>query len=256
MTNIINNMQSKWPILKSPPVILAIFQLKFIHTDNNELDKIITNDKNIRTKFPLRHDNYHANIGIQGTPVQGISMIKAKADTKINSYIYSTPDQKKKLIIDHESISFTDESPYQGWDAFKAEVEICLHLLYNQLKDALVNRTSIRFVNKFSFDAFSNPLEYFSKTISSESDIIYPLVKYAFKLQVQVQNTDIAAIVNHALEPNATNNFDYFLDIDVLDYRQIKFDLSMVNGQMEEIREVKNKIFFDTIKQKTIDKCN
>lgn len=250
-----NNQQSKWPILRNPPVILAIFQIRFISTNIDDLNKMIANDKAIKLKFPNRNENYHYNIGVQGTPVPGVSM-KAKADTKINSYIYSTSDQKKKLIIEKESITFVDENHYLGWDEFKQEVLEYLHSLSEQLKDSLIIRTSIRFVNKFSFDSFSNSLEYFSKTISTESEVIYPLLKSAFRLEVQIPETDIIAIINHALEPKGLNQLDYFFDIDTLDNRQFKFDMPLISSSLEAIRTVKNKIFFDTVKQKTIDLCN
>jgi uncharacterized protein (TIGR04255 family) len=249
-------MQSDWPVLKSPPVILAIFQLKFTHADSGELSRMIENDRNIRKMFPLRKDNFHSNIGVQGTPAPGISMLKAKADTKITAYAYFTPDQKRKLIIEQESVTFANEDLYYGWDSFKKDVMDCLELLAGQLDDCIVKRTSIRFVNKFSLDSFADPLDYFSKTISTDSEANYPLVKYAFRLNVQVPKTDIAAIINHALEPNSVNNLDYYFDIDVLDHRQVKFDLSLTSKQMEQIRAVKNNIFFDTVKQKTIDLCN
>lgn len=255
MSNISNKEQSNWPVLKSPPVILAIFQLKFVSSSNEDLIKLTANDKAIRLKFINRNENYHYNIGVQGTPVPGISM-KAKADTKVNSFIYSTSDQKKKFIIDKESLTYVDENLYTGWSNFKQDVLESLNLLSEELKNTLVTRISIRFVNKFSFESFSNSLEYFTKTISTESDVRYPLLKSAFRLEIQIPKTDIVAIVNHALEPNSPNNLDYFFDIDVLDYKQLKFDLSLISSQMEQARAVKNDIFFDTVKQKTIDLCN
>ncbi len=255
MSNISNIPVSKWPILKSPPVILAIFQLKFGSTNNENLTNLIANDKAIKLKFPNRNENYHYNIGFQGTPAPGISL-NAKADTKIKSYIYFTPDQKKKFIVENGSITFVDENPYQGWDKFKQEVIECLNLLSEQLKGTFLNRTSIRFVNKFSFESFSDSLEYFTKTISTESEVKFPLLKSTFRLEVQIPKTDIRAIINHALEPTGLNHLDYFLDIDTLDHKQFKFDLNLISIQMEQIRTVKNDIFFDTVKQKTIDLCN
>lgn len=249
-------IKSEWPVLNSPPVILAIFQLKFASSDDRELNRMIANDKNIKIMFPNRSDNYHSDINVHGTPAPGISTLSAKADTKISSYFYFTQDKTRKLIIEKDSIIYISETTYEGWDSFKTIVMQSISLLVGQLEDRNVERTSIRFVNKFSLDSFEDPLEYFTKMISTESDIIYPLEKYAFRINIQVPDTSIRAIINNALEPNGKEKFDYYLDIDVLDDRKLKFDLLITSEQLEQIREVKNKIFFDTVKPKTLALCN
>ncbi|MDP2890929.1 MAG: TIGR04255 family protein [Bacteroidota bacterium] len=249
-------MQSNWPVLNSPPVILAIFQLKFASSDDRELSKMIANDKVIKLKFPIRSDNYHSDIDVHGTPAPGISTLSAKANTKISSYIYFSQDKERKLIIEKDSVIFISESVYSGWDNFKKEVQESITMLVGQLEDRYIERTSIRFVNKFSLASFEDPLDYFTKMISTESEAIYPLEKYAFRINIQVPDSNIRAIINNALEPNGTDSYDYYLDIDVLDDTQLKFDLFLISKQMEQIREVKNKIFFDTVKPKTLALCN
>ncbi len=249
-------MQTQWPILIKPPVIIAIFQLRFTHNDYGDLSKMIANDSNIRKAFPKRQDNYHSNIGVQGTPVPGISTFKAKADTKISSYIYLSANQLKKLVIEENSITYLSEEPYKGWEFFKIDAISCLELLKVQLSDCLINRTSLRFINKFSFPTFDNPLEYFSKTITTDNISTNVFTKYAFRLDMQVHKKEINAIVNHALEPTNFNAFEYYLDIDVLGHKQYNFDVDLLSNTLEEIRIVKNEIFFDTIKPKTIDLCN
>lgn len=247
-------MHSNWQVLKSPPVILAIFQIRFNPLE--DLNKLIVNDKNIRNKFPFRHDNYESNIGVQGTPAPGLSTIKAKADTKISSYTYLTSDQKTKFIIERGSLTYVNEGFYNGWDFFKKEVQECLKLISDQLKSIIINRTSIRFINKFSIPSNENILDYISKTISTDTELNYPVTRYSFNVNLQIPGTDTVAMVNHALEPSNVNSLNYFLDIDVLDHRQIQFDLSLLNDQLESIRIIKNTIFFDALKQKTLDLCN
>lgn len=249
-------MQKEWPALDKPPIILAIFQLKFSKALSGDLEKMIRNDKNMRKFLPIRKDNFHSNIGVQGTPAPGVSMLKAKADTKINAYTYHNESNKKKLIIQNDSITFVDEEEYLGWELFKYDVEKCIELLNEQLKDCEVNRTSIRFINKFNIIDFGEPLEYFTQTISTDSEISYPLNKFSYKLNFAIPDTDIVSTVNHALEPYADHKVYYYLDIDVLDHNRHTFDTQIISSALDSIRNVKNTIFFDTVKQKTIDLCN
>jgi len=247
-------MESVWQNLKSPPVILAIFQLKITNCKDDVLRKMINNDKNIRVVFKNRLDNYLADNIMPGTPAPVISTIKA--NTHIGSYTYSNENKKRKLQIEKDSIVVVNEDEYKGWINFKKDVFDCLNLLSPHLDECLVNRVSIRFVNKFTLDSFEDPLDYFTQLISSDSDVRYPLAKYSFRLNLVIPSSDIIAIINNALEPNNSGKSDYYLDIDVLSESSMKFDIETISNKMEQIRDVKNNIFFDTVKQKTLDLCN
>jgi uncharacterized protein (TIGR04255 family) len=251
-------MKNKWENLANPPVIMAIFQIKFTSQKSNFLSDLVKNDTKIKKQFPLRKENVHANIDMPSTIALGISTIKGKADTKINSYIYFSENQKKKLMIEENSVTFVSEEKYFGWNVFKNEAINTLNNFINDLQTTNIERISIRFINKFSFDNFDNPLDYFNTQISTSSDnaMRYPVSNYAFKYTITVPEQNIYAIVNQSLQPSNTNKKEYILDIDVLDNSNLIFNINSINQCLEELREVKNTIFFENITQQTIDLCN
>lgn len=128
-------MQFDWPVLKSPPVILAVFQLKFTQAEDGALSRMIANEKKIKLMFPKRSVNYHSDINVLETPVPGITTFKGKANTKIDSYTFFTLDEKRKFRIEKDSIVITNENFYEGWESFKSDVMDCLNLLSDQLVD-------------------------------------------------------------------------------------------------------------------------
>jgi uncharacterized protein (TIGR04255 family) len=250
-------MSSQWPNLKSPPVIMAIFQLKY-HKEGVDLNDFIQYDEIIKREYPNRHDNYLANIDMPKTFAPGISTITGKADTKITSYIYFSKDQKQKLMIEEGSITYTNENKYAGWEDFTTKALKTLDMLQELLNQRTIKRISIRFINKFSFESFNDPLEYFTTTISSNqaNGLAYPLSDYAFKLKVTVPDTNIYAYINQAINPVNNNQIDYIFDIDVLDLTNLIFDLTLISESLKELRKVKNTLFFDNLTKKTIDLCN
>lgn len=250
-------MQKKWKKLNNPPVIVAIFQIKINLPEDFIFNEFISNDKEIRTKFPDRNDNYHSNIGVQGTPAPGISFVKAKADTHIESYAYTTKDLTKKFFIEQGSIRYAFEGGYKEWELFKVECMQCLKLIEVQLQRCKVVRTSIRFINKFKFDSFNDPLDYFTTTISIDSDskLNNPVTGFAYRFNQQIPNSSIRTVINHALE-KIEDKFDYYFDIDVLDNNSFDFNIEHLDLLMEEMRDIKNTLFFETLKDKTINLCN
>lgn len=234
---------------------MGIFQLKFKAIEGVDVNKIISKDKSIKEIFSKRIDNYQSSLGVNGTPAPGISFLKVQADTKINSYTYKTEDGKKRLIVERESITYVDESEYRGWSSFKCDLVECIKLLIGQIEPCEVERLSVRFVNKFTFDSFDDPLEYFTKTISTSTDKMkYPLKKYAFRMFLDVKD-HTWAVINHSLEP-LENTIDYMFDIDVLSSTKIIMKMDAIADELEALHKIRNEIFFDALTEKTIELCN
>jgi len=247
-----------WTILNRPPVVVALIQIKY-NTLNVKLNDFLTFDTTLRHDFPIRRDNIQVGIDLGNSSIPiGVSKISGTSDAKVGSYVYSSVDQKIKLEISENSISYYDEHPYMGWDIFKENALKAFMIMSDVLNKIEINRTSIRFINRFSFDHFDNPQEYFNTLISSSGDTVlpYPLLQYGFRLLMDIPNTDIYSIVNQNVETVLSNSYIYTFDIDVLDKQNLLFDKETLSLILENLREVKNEIFFNNVTQKTLDLCN
>jgi uncharacterized protein (TIGR04255 family) len=250
-------MSNDWTNLKNPPIILSVFQLKFSQEESGDISQMIENDQEIRKVFSHRNDNLHANIGFDGTPAPGISVLKAKADTRINSYTYSTPDKMVRLTLENGNILLTNENQYIGWSEFLKDIIWCLKIFNSYLYGKEVSRSSLRFINKFKIENFEDPLEYFNQTISTDSEnILFPIHKYSFRVNYKIPDTNIYGLINHAAEPINNDDVNYYFDIDVLDHDNFIYKQDIIIDKLHHLRDVKNKIFFDTVKQKTLELCN
>lgn len=247
-----------WENLNNPPVVVALFQLRY-NALGLKLNDFLKYDVQLKHNFPIRKDNIQVGIDLGGSSIPlGVSKITGTSDAKIGSYLYCSVDQKIKLEISEGTITYIDERPYQGWDNFKESTLRSLMLVAGILNKIEVIRTSIRFINRFTFDNFDNPQEYFKTLISSSKDnqLPYPLRQYGFRLLMDIPNTDTYSIVNQNVENIRSNSYIYTFDIDVLDRQHLLFDKETLAENMETLRGIKNEIFFGNVTQKTLDLCN
>ena len=247
-----------WENLKKPPVVVALFQIKYTAI-GVKLNDFLKYDIQLKHRFPIRKENIQVGIDFGSTSIPlGVSKITGTSDAKIGSYIYFSIDQKNKLEISENTITYIDENPYQGWINFKESVLKTLSILSEILNTIEIVRTSIRFINRFMFDNFDNPQEYFKTLISStkDSDLPYPLRQYGFRLLMDIPSTDIYSIVNQNVENVSANSYIYTFDIDVLDKQHLLFHSKTLEVILEGLRNIKNEIFFNNITQKTKDLCN
>jgi uncharacterized protein (TIGR04255 family) len=251
---------SKMVNLKNPPIIVALCQIKYF-LDGIKLDSFLQYDKEIKKFLPLRKENLHVgiNLGNASIPI-GHAKISGTSEAQIETYIYFSDDQKCKLEISCDTITYIDENPYIGWNHFKEDTLKFFSIFSKLLSVAEIKRMSIRYVNRFCLPEFNNPQDYFNTQISSSNDtenpLPFPLRQYSFKLQMDVPKTSIYSIINQGVEILGTDNYEYIFDIDVLDRQNLIFDMGIINNNLDKLCEIKNKIFFSNTTPKTLDLCN
>src|SRR5574344_777227 len=250
-------MSNEWPILSQPPVVVALFQIKY-STTQFSIQDFLKYENKLKEKFPIKKDNIQVGIdfGTSMIPL-GVSRFSATTNATIGAYLFASQDQRKKLEISSDAITFIDENPYKGWDAFKKEVLQVLSIFSSLLQQAEIKRSSIRFVNRLVLPEFNNPADYVNTLITSTKEQqAYPLQQYGFRLMMDIPDSDVYSIVNHNVECLQQQKYLYTLDIDVLCRQCLIFNIDTLSHNMENLRSIKNKIFFDTLTQKTLDLCN
>lgn len=250
-------MEEKWRTLNNPPIGVALAQIK-LNTENFSIQKVNIVDKRIKEFLPIRKEVPHVNIGLGKTNLPlGVSTISATSNVKITTYLYFSKEQKIKLEISDNIITYVSEDKYVGWKNFKDDVLIFLKILESVFGQAEIQRTSIRFINRFSFNDFDKPEDYVNTFISSTNDVsTYPLRQYGFRLLMDVPNSDTYTIVNHNVERILDGKFLYTLDIDVLNNQKLLYSLDSIDHGLEDLRNIKNEIFFSTVTEKTLSLCD
>ena len=249
-------MDKKWPCFAKPPVITAIFQLRF---DNGSLkvDDYLSFDAILKRHFPKRNESFESNLSFSpATKITiGKNQVSGITDTRRTGYVYYTTDQKEKVSLSETEITYTTERPYEGWDHFKEKVFAILSAVSPVLESVTIRRTSIRFINQFRFNEFSDPTLYFNTQISSAGGgMPFSLIRYGFKLTYDIEE-GVYSIVNQSVE-HLPDKYVYIFDIDVLNRNNLIFELNTLGEMLESLRSVKNQIFFGNLTDKTLEQCN
>ena len=162
-----------------------------------------------------------------------------------------------KPVKQGDTITYVSEDQYLGWNSFKGNVLEFFSILERVFGQSEIQRTSIRFINRFSFPDFDKPEDYINTFISATGESQpYPLRQYGFRLLMDVPNSDTYSIVNHNVERVIDGKFLYTFDIDVLNNQKLLFSIDSIDNNLDSLREIKNNIFFNTLTDKTLSLCN
>ncbi len=250
-------MDRTFPLLAHPPIAVAICQIKF-PLGSIPLDRFMAFDAQIKRRYPIRVDNINAKIGVPSEIKLGENPFTGTSRARINAHDYRTKEQDLKVHISEDSIIVSDEQPYSSWANFKEKISFILNIYSELLEGKKIERVSIRFINRFIFDTFNDPSEYFNILISTSDghDFDYDVMKYGFRLTMSIPNTDIVSIVNHNLETSPSQKYVYTLDIDVLDHTQLVFNIDTIGAQLDKLNSILTGIFFNNVTDKTTELCS
>jgi len=244
-------MTDKWPKLDNPPVVLAVMEIRFQLKSDIDVVALKKDDSQLLLKYPNRSDNFKGNINLP-TPTAGIST--AKISSKQVGYSYLNLEKTHKLVITKENLIFAIEGVYPGWPEFKEEGLDVIHNFKHILSDSIITRVSMRFVNRINIQISTIPEDYFNTSISArEGTIEYPIDSYFFKYSTQIPNTKINSNVIQSLEEKSESDYSFVFDIDVLCHERNEFSIINFANKLEELREVKNDIFFKNLTKKTLE---
>lgn len=251
---------TQWQTLNNPPVVVAMFQLKF-KMDNVQLEDFSKFETILRRDLSERSENFQASISIPNTtsiPL-GKSQILGETNARRIGYEYFSKEQKRKLSISEGAITYIDETPYHGWEIFKGEILKYMKVLTPVLREVTVERTSIRFINQFKFDhdQFDAPEEYFNTLVTTKSEegmFSNPVLKYGFQVSLEMGESVISHVKQQA--EKLSDNIMYTFDIDVLDYHNLIYNVDSIDATLESLRNYKNDIFFNNLTPKTLERCN
>lgn len=254
-------MNKEKKILKNPPIVLTLCQLKHEKWNDLPVEQIGDVEIKLTDKYPIKIERFNSELnGLEEVRKHGVgkSKINITSDTRLQRIEFRSQDQKQKLIIAEDFILFSDECQYKTWEILKSSILEILSILKPIYQDINLNRLSLRYVNRFVFDEFEDPSQYFTTIISTIDGhhTVGDLYSYQFRLTTAEPNTNIRIHITHNLDFDITNKYQYILDIDVLDDSTIAFNESTIDVNLTNINNILVETFFNNITEETEDLCN
>jgi uncharacterized protein (TIGR04255 family) len=152
-----------------------------------------------------------------------------------------------------DGFTFSRLSPYTSWEEIFPEA-FRLWKLYSDIAvPDFITRMAVRYINKLRIPL---PIGDFSEYLCAFPVVPPELPRQiaTFLTRIVITESDFGAnaAITQALEKPTDPNFvTIILDIDVYRVRQYEIDDEKIKLEFDELRQLKNKIFFSSITEKT-----
>jgi uncharacterized protein (TIGR04255 family) len=150
-----------------------------------------------------------------------------------------------------EAFVFSRLKPYKDWEQLSGEALRLWAIYYELLKPREVIRVGLRFINRIAIKQEKIELDdYYKYPPTSLKELNWTLTGYLHHDVMQVPGT--AYSVNLIKTIQAVGEIGLILDIDVFMQNPFEYNEQRIKECLEEMRWVKNKVFFSSLIDKII----
>ena len=238
-----------FPNLKKAPIVEALIDIRVEFPPEFKFDSLKALHELVNAKYPILKTRMRMEGQFtfgKGTP--GVETSHNEPD----GFIYTSRNKKNIFQSNLGGFTFSRLKPYENWKNFSREAFRLWSLYSKTFEPFRIKRIATRFINRLELPL---PIGNFEDFLTGPPRIPprLPQTLISFFSRVVIpepRNAAVATIMLATEQPPNPEILPVLLDIDV--FKEVDFDWKGKKtwGIVEDFREVKNRIFFDSITEK------
>ncbi len=238
----------KFPHLSKAPIVEAALEIRVVPSVKWNETSLQSELKRRLPDFPkvetLRQAKYQIPVGKQNSPtVEDFGCVGFKLHSSDNLHIAQ---------FNKEAFVFSRLKPYIDWGQLSGEALRLWAIYYELLKPREVIRVGLRFINRIAIKQEKIELDdYYKYPPTSLKELNWTLAGYLHHDVFQVPETQYSVNLIKTVQ-NVPGEIGLILDIDVFMKNPFEYNELRIKECLEEMRWVKNKIFFSSLTDKTL----
>lgn len=247
-------LMEEYPILKNAPITEALIDIRVQLPSAFDVKNIDRIYESIKEQYPEKQEQRISEFQIEPKTEEEVKTFKAK----INGYRYISSDKKQIVQTRIDGFTFSRLHPYVKWEDLRDEAHR-LWVIYKKITTPeSITRVALRYINNLNIPL---PMRDFGDYLTAPPIVPEGLSQevnsFLTRIVIYEPSFDANAIITQALEPipHKITRAPLILDIDVFKLRQGGMEEKDAEEKdawdtMENLRHLKNKIFFKSITNK------
>lgn len=244
------DLKEKFPHLSKAPIVEAVLDIRVVPSVKWDEAVLREELKQRLADFPKIETLREARVQITppeqpGKPVfEDIGCVGFKLHSNDNLHI---------VQFNKGAFVFSRLRPYVDWEQFSREA-LRLWVIYCELlKPSEVRRIGLRFINRIAIKQSKIELsDYYKYPPETPKELDWALAGYLHHDVMQVPEAPYAVNLIKTVQ-NVPGEIGLLLDIDVFMQNHFGYDELRLIECIEEMRWVKNKVFFNSLTDKLIE---
>lgn len=153
-----------------------------------------------------------------------------------------------------DRFTFNQLEPYTRWESVSREALALWRLYADAMRPIEVTRLAVRYINRLRIPVGSGLEEYLEAPPSVPREIPQTIREFLSRTVVSDPARNASVIITQALEaPLDQRSLQILLDIDAFAETTMPPDDASIPGIFNQLRELKNIVFFASVTEKTVE---
>ncbi len=242
--------------LPNAPITEALIDLRVKNSDAQSLERSLNT---LKERLGERFPHVQAGRGVQtGFEFRMDEVIGSQVkDTGFTSYVLSSQDRLSVVQFRVDGFTYNRLHPYTSWEEIFPQALELWRLYVETARPEVVARAGLRYINHIRIPL---PIEDFRRYLSAPPNLpdapegtLYHISGFLTSVAIADPRTELEAAVTQAIEPDMpANAVVVILDIDAFKVKDFKPLGEKLFTTVEELRVMKNNIFFGSITEETL----
>jgi uncharacterized protein (TIGR04255 family) len=234
--------------LKDPPIKEALISIVFSHPKGVKLSDFDEFCMNLNEEYPNKENKFEKTISFE------FNSDVVSNEEKPFGYVFSSKDKKKYIKLDVSSMSFHRVEPYESWENLMVEVKQYWGKFCYLFSEIQIQQISVRYVNVIALKLDEGGIKFEDYlTLLPQIPDTLPKVVEGYFMQVKIPDLtkNLHSVVTEFFTITQ-GQVEITLDINVMKNLEslLNNDINLWNI-FNDLRDYKNKIFFESITEKT-----
>jgi uncharacterized protein (TIGR04255 family) len=239
--------------LRNPPVTEAVVDIhvEFSNVIDGESFKRI--HEQIRSEYPEERFIHDFELSVEIGPQA--QMTDTRKGLALSGYMYVSGDTKQVVQVKKEGLTFSRLAPYGTWEETIGET-MRLWKIYLQLfAPSKVTRVSTRFINKLLLPGVPVDFDDYLTISPKTPEHMPPVVaRFLTMLSMPVAERTAAQIRCSFEGQSEAGSLPVILDLDIIrECACAADDAAAILEQINELRPIKNSVFFGSLKDRAVE---
>lgn len=236
---------------KKAPITEALLDIRAQLPNQIDLARLATFQDAVKERYPTKRERVSWQFGFQVKPETAPDTFKPSGGP--DGYLFISSDEKQLVQARLDGFTFNRLRPYDRWESFRDEAKRLWQYYVRVGTPERITRLALRYINKIEAPLPIKDLkDYILTTPEIAPELPQSLDGFFMRLVVPETNLQAVAIITLTMEPVKDSKvLPLIFDIDV--FRQVVFNSNdnEIWDTMEKLRDLKNRIFFKSITEKT-----
>ncbi|MEK6749541.1 MAG: TIGR04255 family protein [Pseudomonadota bacterium] len=254
-SNINIDLSETFPLLSRAPIVEAVLDIRARGEAPWEIDNLRRQIESRLPEYPSIFPQHLVRREIHFAPLQS----KVPLDQSVSDFGFrcESADKQQIVQINQEGFLFSRLEPYISWQHLCKEGLRLWGVFSDITQPKVLHRIGLRFINRITLPFGENRYEdYINFSTASVKGLELPVYEFMGQEVFAVPGYDYAIKFITALQQPGNANLEGYsliLDIDVIASKELEFDEVVLKKKLHEMRWLKNKIFFGSITDKTLN---